>query len=153
MMVEHRYKLHQLLRAHEGYRRHPYLCTAGKLTIGIGRNLDDVGIDEIEALFLLDRDLQACLLDLQRIFPGFDDLAEARKHALTDLRFNVGPGGFRTFKRMIAAVSVCEFDKAAREMLASKWADQVGKRAEFDAKLMEFGYYPERGQAWPTISR
>jgi len=148
--VEHSSKLLALIRAHEGYRGRPYECTAGKLTIGIGRNLDDVGISEVEALYLLDNDVHDCVLDLYRIFPnkgdeiGIDDLCEARQHALIDLRFNVGGTGFRTFKRMIAAVKVAEFDRAALEMLSSKWADQVGRRAKFDARLMKLGYYPER---------
>ena len=143
--MEHSSKLLTLIRAHEGYRTHPYECTAGKLTIGIGRNLDDVGISEVEALYLLDNDVHDCILDLYRIFPNqIDDLCEARQHALIDLRFNVGGAGFRTFKRMIAAVKAGEFDQAAREMLSSKWADQVGRRAKFDAQLMGLGYYPER---------
>ena len=34
----------ELIKYHEKYRRFPYRCTAGKLTIGYGWNLDDNGI-------------------------------------------------------------------------------------------------------------
>ena len=37
-------RLTSALRRDEGCVLNPYRCTAGKLTIGIGRNLDDVGI-------------------------------------------------------------------------------------------------------------
>ncbi len=43
-------RLRQMLIRHEGLRRKPYRDTVGKLTIGAGRNLDDVGITREEAL-------------------------------------------------------------------------------------------------------
>ena len=49
----------QLVR-HEGLKLKPYRCTAGKLTIGIGRNLDDRGISQKEAYAMLERDIQDC---------------------------------------------------------------------------------------------
>ena len=49
----------QLVR-HEGLRLKPYRCTAGKLTIGIGRNLDDCGISQTEAYLLLENDIRNC---------------------------------------------------------------------------------------------
>jgi lysozyme len=49
----------QLVR-HEGLRLKPYRCTAGKLTIGIGRNLDDRGISQKEAYAMLERDIKDC---------------------------------------------------------------------------------------------
>ena len=44
----------QLVR-HEGLRLKPYRSSAGKLTIGIGRNLDDRGIRQKEAQATLKR--------------------------------------------------------------------------------------------------
>ena len=46
-------------RKHEGLRLYPYNCSEGKLTLGIGRNLDDRGITEEEALYLLNNDIEA----------------------------------------------------------------------------------------------
>ena len=51
----------QLLRSqlerHEGLRLKPYRDTVGKLTVGYGRNLEDVGISRDEADFMLDNDI------------------------------------------------------------------------------------------------
>jgi lysozyme len=55
------------LTTHEGLRLKPYLCPAGKLTIGIGRNLEGKGITKQEAIMLLENDIQECLDDLTDI--------------------------------------------------------------------------------------
>jgi lysozyme len=55
------------LTTHEGLRLKPYLCPAGKLTIGIGRNLEGKGITKQEAIMLLEYDIQECLDDLTDI--------------------------------------------------------------------------------------
>lgn len=41
-----------MLIRHDGLRLKPYRDTRNKLTIGVGRNLDDVGITREEALML-----------------------------------------------------------------------------------------------------
>ena len=43
--------IEEQLILHEGLRLKPYRDTVGKLTIGVGRNLDDVGITRAEAFF------------------------------------------------------------------------------------------------------
>jgi len=45
--------IRKLLEFEEGLKLKPYKCPAGKLTIGIGRNLEDRGITEQEAQMLL----------------------------------------------------------------------------------------------------
>lgn len=109
------------LIAHEGYRPKPYRCTADKLTIGHGRNLDDVGIDDEEAGYLLDRDIARCVADL-RTFRWFDALSPICKRALVDMRFQLGATGFRGFKQMIAALERGDRLTAARAAADSKWA-------------------------------
>lgn len=113
----------QLLR-HEGLRLHPYADTGGALTIGVGRNLTAVGISHEEAMSLLEHDMAACLADLST-FPWFAGLTEGRQLALLDLRFNLGPAGFRTFKKMIAAIERSDWGAAAAELQSSRWATQV----------------------------
>jgi len=49
-------KIADQITTHEGLRLKPYHCPAGKLTIGIGRNLEDKGITEKEALMLLENE-------------------------------------------------------------------------------------------------
>ena len=67
----------QLVR-HEGLRLKPYRCTAGKLTIGIGRNLDDCGISQKEAYAMLERDILECeqrlLEEIPNIYNNLDEV-------------------------------------------------------------------------------
>ena len=116
----------QLIR-HEGERLKPYRCTAGKLTIGVGRNIEDNGIRQSESRFMLMNDIAECENDLLRIFPHWEGFSNSRKLALTDLRFNLGPNRFRTFRRMIAAINNNDWPTASREALDSAWARQVQK--------------------------
>ena len=79
--------LTDLLKRHEGYSRSPYRCTAGALTIGYGRNLDDVGIDRDEADYLLNRDIDRAVSNL-RNEPYWLDLSEVRQAVLISMVFN-----------------------------------------------------------------
>lgn len=112
------------LRAHEGVRLMPYRCPAGKLTIGVGRNLDDRGISTRTAEQMLDEDIDACLTDLQA-YPWFGSLDAIRQRALVDLRFNLGSAGFRQFKKMIGALQRHDYAEAANQLASSAWAGQV----------------------------
>lgn len=127
-----------MVRKHEGLRLKPYRCTAGKLTIGYGRNLDDVGITEREADILLSADLADAHDDLVN-FSWWAGLSPQRKAAMIDMRFNLGPGRFRGFRKMLGALSDGDYDAAARELLESRYAQQVGQRAETLAELIECG--------------
>jgi len=129
-------KIVQQLLIHEGLRLRPYHCPAGKLTIGVGRNLEEKGITEKEAFVLLENDIEECRKDLEEIFQGFDLLPESVQLVLVDMRFNLGPNRFRNFKRMIAAVKNHNFYQAAAEMKDSRWYTQVGQRAKTLVNMM-----------------
>jgi len=126
----------QLVR-HESLRLKPYRCTAGKLTIGYGRNLDDKGISKSEAYELLANDIRSCgeqLIDeIPEIYSGLD---EVRKSVLLNMCFNLGIGGLLEFKNTLAFVAAGDWERAANGMLASKWAKQVGHRAIELSELM-----------------
>lgn len=131
--------LRDLITRHEGYRQFPYRCTAGKVTIGVGRNLQDVGIDQEEARYLLDRDITRCLDDLAA-FPWFHALDTIRRRALINMRFQLGPGRFRGFKRMLAALERADYETAATEALDSKWArDDTPERAIDVVRMLRTG--------------
>ncbi len=122
---------------HEGLKLKPYRCPAGKLTIGVGRNLEERGISEDEALFLLNSDISECLEDLQKLFSNkFASLPESVQRVLVDMRFNLGATGFRGFKKMIKAVKEEDFAQAALEMQDSRWFQQVGNRGMKLVKMM-----------------
>jgi len=127
-----------MLVRHEGLRLKPYTDTVGKLTIGYGRNLDDVGISRLEAGYLLLNDIRNVQAQLGRE-PWFTGLNEARQVAYLDMAFNVGIGTLRLFKNMIAAIQSGDFGKASDEMLASLWARQVGRRATELAEIVRTG--------------
>lgn len=131
--------LRSMLVLHEGLRLHPYKCTAGKLTIGVGRNLDDAGISQDEAMYLLERDIDRVEADLDRTWPWWREMTDARQQVLADMCFNLGLTRLMGFVNTIAAMKVGRYDAAADGMLASLWAQQVGQRAQRLAKMMREG--------------
>ena len=128
----------QLIR-HEGLRLRPYTDTTGHLTIGVGRNLADVGISREEALDMLDNDIERVLLELATRWPWTQALDVVRQRVLADMLFNLGAPRLTRFVRMLAAVQAGDYDTAAAEMIKSRWADQVGVRAHTLARMMRTG--------------
>ena len=122
-----RAKLIKQLIEHEGEVLTPYKCPAGKLTIGVGRNIEDNGIRREESRYMLTNDIAECESDLRRVFDNFEAFSENRRVALVDLRFNLGPSRFRSFKKMIAAIQRGDWLHAACEAMDSRWAHQVQK--------------------------
>ena len=117
------------LKRHEGLKLKPYKCTADKLTIGIGRNLEDVGISEQEAKMLLLNDIERAGHLLKDKFPWTMELDEVRFAALINFTFNVGIGTASKFVNAMALLKAGNYDTAADEFLDSRWAKQVGQRA------------------------
>lgn len=113
----------------EGLRLKPYHCTAGKLTIGYGRNLDDVGITQEEAELLLKNDLEKAEKDAEK-FPVYAKLNQARKDVLIEMVFNLGYSRLSNFKKMFEALEKGDYDEAANQMLDSKWSEQTKGRAK-----------------------
>ena len=133
-------RLKKLTKEFEGCHLKPYKCPAGKLTIGYGRNLDDVGISQAEADMMFERDFAKAEADVRDICKEFginvDDLIEQRFYVLTDMCFNLGKGGLKKFKKLFSALKKGLYDDAANAMLDSLWAKQVGNRATKLAALM-----------------
>ena len=163
-MVKH--TLEDQLILHEGLKLKVYRCPAGYWTVGVGRNLEakslsrgeqqyilgcdgltpqqvinllkERGITKEEALVLLAHDIEDCERDLRQ-FEWFDRLDPVRKKVVIDMRFNLGPGGFRGFKKMIAALARGDYKAAAAEMVDSKWYREVGNRSKRLVRMMETG--------------
>ena len=130
-----------MIKRHEGLNLKPYLCPAGKLTIGYGRNIEDVGISEEEAVGLLHADITSAVRELEREFgPGwYNGMSRVRAAALIDMMFNLGATRFGAFKKMIAAVRKQKWEKAADEAKNSKWYNQVGGRGETIVRMLREG--------------
>lgn len=135
-------RLRQSLIKHEGLKLKPYICTAGKLTIGVGRNLDDVGISESEAMVLLDNDIARCVESIGRSIPGWNTHDEVRQNVIVEMVFNLGLSGWLGFRNANAALAAYDYDRASKEMKDSRWYTQVGKRAVTLCEMMRSGEYP-----------
>ena len=127
------------LRVDEGVKNKPYRDTKGKLTIGVGHNLDDKGLSPEAIAFILEKDIDDAEYDARSLFPNFDDLSDARKAVLIQMAFNLGSAGLTLFRKFRKAVAGQDFDSAYVEMVSSLWADQVGARAVRLAKAMKDG--------------
>jgi lysozyme len=153
-------KLIEKLIVHEGLRLQVYKDTLGIDTIGIGRNLEDrgiskeeldeldiptidhiyeYGITEADAMALAENDVQIVEEELLRAHPCVDRLDSVRQLILVDMAFNMGVPRLCKFKNMWAAVHENKFDVAAKEMLDSRWANQVKSRATKLAHAMHTG--------------
>ena len=130
--------LSNLLIKHEGLRLKPYLDSVGKLTIAVGRNLDDNGIRHVEAIMMLENDIDEVLTSLEPL-DFYARCNNARRLVLADMCFNMGLPRLLGFKKMIAALRSGNWYLAAKEMLDSKWAGQVGKRALYLSDIMREG--------------
>lgn len=134
-----RQKLIQQLRRHEGERLKPYRCTAGKLTIGVGRNLDDRGITAEESAYLLSNDIDRVWTELKTRLPWVTGLSDVRQRVLLDMAFNLGIDGLLKFRNTLATIQAGNYQKAGEMMLDSLWAKQVGMRAQRLSRMMQTG--------------
>lgn len=117
------------LKPEEGYRQFPYKDTVGKITIGYGFNLTDIGLYPEESEFMLKFRTHKALTDVLSHLPWSQSLTEGRRVVLTDMAYNLGIGGLMAFKTFLGALESMDYDKAADAMLNSLWAKQVGNRA------------------------
>ena len=134
-------KLIETLRRHEGVKNTLYKCTSDKWTIGVGRNLEDVGLSEEEIDMLLLNDIKRTKELMDDYIPWHNDLDEVRQEALINFVFNVGIGTTMKFKNAMAALEAHDYDTAAIEMMDSNWAKQVGNRAIEVTEMIRTGEY------------
>lgn len=164
-MLKH--SIQEQLILHEGISLKPYKCSAGKWTIGVGRNLEDTGLYEFEkmqilgtyeltrqevidilqvrgltqeeALYMLDNDIRVIKAELEDGYRWFNFLNEVRQKVIIDMRFNLGSAGFAGFKNMIRQLELENYQRAAEEMKNSRWYLQVKTRADRLVKMMSTG--------------
>ncbi len=129
------HKAIELLKKHEGYRRFPYYCSAGKLTIGYGYNLD-AGMPEKEAALLLAFRVNSLHARAARTWPWYLYQPEPVQSVLINMAYNLGPSRLLGFRRMLAALKNNNYSLAAVELLDSKYATQVKGRADDLAAML-----------------
>ena len=133
-----------MLRRHEGVEKHGYHCSAGYLTIGVGRNIDSedgLGLSEDEIDYLLQNDITRVTKELEKEYPWFLTLDPVRRDAVIDISFNLGATRLRLFKNALAAMKKGDYTTAASEFLDSRWADQVKGRATELVEMIRTGEY------------
>jgi lysozyme len=134
--------INQLL-SDEGLRLKPYRCTAGKLTIGVGRNLDDRGITQDEAMYLLANDVRRVYGEVSSALPWFIKLNDARQNVLLNMAFQMGTVGLLKFRNTLDHIRAGEYNQAATAMMQSLWARQTPARAKRLADQMRSGNFLE----------
>ena len=140
-------KLEEQIAEHEGFRSYAYQDSLGYWTIGYGRLIDKSkggGITVAEGRYLLRNDIGSHAIALVNHFPWVVGLDEVRRNVLIDMAFNLGIPGLSLFRNTLAAVKRGDWQAAASGMRNSKWAEQVGNRAERLARAMETGTMPKK---------
>lgn len=127
------------LERDEGKRNKPYRDTTGHLSIGVGRNLDEVGLSDEEISMLLMNDIAFVLKELDEHLPWWRNMDEVRQRVIANMCFNLGIEGLLEFHNTLASMQAKDYRGAAVGMAKSKWAAQVGDRADRLIHMMRTG--------------
>ena len=135
--------MREMLIANEGLSLKVYKCTAGANSIGVGRNLDSRGISEDEAMLMLNNDIEICIAALDKRYPWWKRLSEARQEVMVDLMFNLGESRLAKFvqflQSMETASSAEDYAVAAEHLLDSLYAKQLPSRSQRNAEIIRGG--------------
>ncbi len=130
------------LRRDEGVVPFAYQDHLGYWTIGVGRLIDKRkggGLSDAEIDFLLSNDIDRFEKQVIDALPWYSRLDDVRQRVLVNMAFNLGIAGLLGFKNTLAMIERGDYAGAAKGMLNSKWATQVGERARRLATMMETG--------------
>lgn len=129
------------LKRDEGLRLTAYRDTVGVWTVGYGHAHVPPGTiwTRQKAEQVLREDALKHGRELEAKAPWIASLDPVRRRVLWNMAFNLGINGLLGFKNTLAMIQRGEYAKAAQGMLNSKWARQVGQRAQRLAKQMRDG--------------
>ena len=148
-------KFKEQWKRHEGFRATPYKDTKGVVTVGYGHNLNiwplpsnlyPLSEEAASAIFEEDRKLTEVFID--GVVPGLLDIKVAepvRYFALMNVGMNIGANKLAKFHKMLDAIAVKDWETAAKELLDSKYARDVGDYAPGSIKAKRWGRV---GRAW-----
>ena len=132
-------KLREELTFDEGCIDKIYLDHLNYPTFGIGHLIletdpehgQEVGtpVSEERIKECFEKDIQNVFEDLDRNMPWWRDLPSDLILVMANMSFNLGINRLMKFKNFLSAMQDNDWDKAAVEMLDSRWAIQVGPRA------------------------
>jgi len=117
-------------RTNKAGRHILYQCPAKKWTLGYGRNVEDRGISESEAVDWLHSDVRDAAQDAAALFASWLKIDEVRRDVLTNMSYNLGIKRLGKFHDLIAAVEAKDWVAATAAMVDSPWHSQVGDRSK-----------------------
>ena len=118
------------IKHHEGFVEHVYDDSLGIPTIGYGFAIKDLILEEDLCDEILLRKLRKLGRSVMGKFPFFDSLPSDCKEVLMEMCYQLGVTGVSKFKLALKAMEDGDWEKAADEMLDSKWAKQTPRRAK-----------------------
>jgi|TARA_B110000914_G_C15459310_1_gene444996 lysozyme len=129
-------RLRETIIRHEGTRLDMYQDTLGIWTVGVGHNIQEKGISQAVMELMLEEDLAEAVSELKRSVSFFSKMPEQVQEALVNLAFNMGIPRLMQFKKTLAYLRDGNFEAAADELLDSRYAEQVGRRADEVADMI-----------------
>ena len=129
-------RLRETIIRHEGIRLDMYQDTLGIWTLGVGHNIEEKGISQAVMELMLEEDLAEAVSELKRSVSFFSKMPEQVQEALVNLAFNMGIPRLMQFKKTLAYLRDGNFEAAADELLDSRYAEQVGRRADEVADMI-----------------
>ncbi len=136
-----------LVKKNEGFSKTIYEDTAGNLTVGHGIKLAvgvEISIVELDFMFQI-----AFVKALEGVAVIMNDndfhFVGHRRGVLIDMAYNLGKRGLEGFKKMLQALHEEDYEKAADEMVDSKWYKQVGNRGILLVQMMRTDVWEVKG--------
>jgi lysozyme len=133
-------KLREQLKIDEGVKYEVYNDHLGYPTFGIGHLITEadeeygkpVGtlVNEQRVNAVFDSDVAIYISEAKKVFPNLTELPSEAQEVIVNMTFNMGAPRLAKFKKFIAGVNNSDWNTAAVEMMDSRWAKQVGNRAE-----------------------
>jgi lysozyme len=120
----------------EGMVLKSYTCPTGYTSVGVGRNLETNGITEEEAMYLLNNDISSVIQKLDKHWIAWRKFPIAAQYVCIDVVFNMGINTWMSFRKTRAYMELGDWEKAGDELLDSKYANDVGRRALFNSEQL-----------------
>lgn len=118
------------IKEHEGFRSRVYKCTEGYDTIGYGFAIKDLYLSEGISELILKEKVTNLRLRMGKKISWFDEAPREVREVLLEMAYQMGVSGVSKFKNALKHMKNEEWNKAADEMLLSRWYKQTPKRAK-----------------------
>lgn len=131
------------LKTDEGLRLNAYQDTVGVWTVGWGHTGKEVvhglvwTLEQCEAA--LESDVAATENQLDNLMPGWRSLDDIRQDVIVEMAYNIGVHGLLEFNSFLRLLFQGNWVAAAGDLRLTKWARQVGHRAQELADMVLYG--------------